>query len=57
MKRRMRTFLAALLLAPALILNANAFGTESDNAILNPSRPVAGSCWIYFAGRWILVPC
>jgi hypothetical protein len=57
MMRKMRTFLAALLMAPALMLNANAFTTETGDATLNPSQPVAGSCWIYFAGRWILVPC
>ena len=57
MMRKMRTFLAALLLAPALILNADAFGTETGNASLDPSRPVAGWCWIYYGGQWILIPC
>ena len=57
MMRKMRTFLAALLLAPALILNADAFGTETGNASLDPSRQVAGWCWIYYGGQWILIPC
>ena len=50
MVRKLRTFLAALLLVPLLYSNANAFTTPDDGA-LNPSRPTS-VCWIYWNGQW-----
>ena len=67
MLKKLRTFLVALLLVPALYSNANAFTTASDGALnpafttasdgaLNPARS-EGWCWIYFNGMWIPWPC
>jgi hypothetical protein len=57
MTSKLRIFLAALLLVPALTWNAGAFSMENGGASLNPTRPFADSCWIYYNGRWISVPC
>jgi hypothetical protein len=56
MLRKLRAFLAALLLVPVLTTNASAFTTESDDA-LNPSRPKSGWCVTYWNGSWIMYPC
>jgi hypothetical protein len=69
MLKKLRTFLVALLLVPALYSNAHAFTTASDGALsnatafttasdgaLNPARS-EGWCWIYFMGMWMPVPC
>jgi hypothetical protein len=55
MIRKMRTFVAALLLIPALTLNANAFTVDTDG--VSASQQVTGYCWIYYMGRWIMIPC
>jgi len=47
--RKLRTFVAALLLTPVLISNASAFSTDSDGA-LNPSRPRAEWCYFVWNG-------
>ena len=56
MMRKLRTFLVALLLVPALFSNASAFTTETDSA-LNPGRPPAAWCWINIGGMWIPYAC
>jgi hypothetical protein len=53
--KKLRSFLAGLLLVPVLAF-ASPFQSDVDVAGLNPTKPVAGYCWI-FIGRWILVPC
>jgi len=57
MTRKLRIFLAALLLVPALAWNASAFSTENGAASVNPTRPFAEYCWMYWQGRWIQIPC
>jgi hypothetical protein len=54
---KFRSFLAGLLLVPVLTLNASPAGTEIDGWTLETARPVAAYCWIYWQGRWIVVPC
>lgn len=60
MSKKLRSFLAALLLVPALTLNAHAFSTEGDaSGYTNPQAPQQSYnlCWVYFVGRWMLLPC
>ena len=54
--KRIRIFLAGLLLVPVLAF-ASPFSTDTDVSGLNPTKPVAGTCWYYFMGRWVAVPC
>ena len=56
MMRKLRIFVAALLLVPALLSNANAFTTESDGA-LNPARPPSNTCWYWYYGILIAYEC
>jgi hypothetical protein len=56
MIRKLRTFLVALLLVPALFSNASAFTTNSDG-VLNPSRPPAATCSIVWNGIVITWEC
>ncbi len=57
MIRKIRTFVAALLLIPALTLNANAFTVDTDGVSVSSSQQVTAYCWVYFMGRWIMVQC
>jgi hypothetical protein len=54
--KRLRSFLAGLLLVPVLAF-ASPLSTEPDDSGLNPSKPVAGICWVYYMGRWVAYPC
>jgi hypothetical protein len=54
---KLRTFLAGLLLVPVLTLNASPFPTEADEPSLETTHPVTGTCWVYYLGRWIQIPC
>jgi hypothetical protein len=53
MMKKLRVFLAAALLVPALFSNANAFTT--DDSIVSTERP--GWCFINYAGVWYWYPC
>lgn len=53
---KLRVFLAALLVLPALTSTAHAFSTDSES-MLNPARPVAEWCYLYVGGRLYVVPC
>jgi hypothetical protein len=55
--KRLRSFLAGLLLVPVLTLNASPLQTEANGASLETTRPVAAYCWFYWQGRWIQMPC
>ena len=60
MLKKLRSFLAALLLVPVLTLNANAFTADAPaSAYAAPEIPqqTSNACWVYFMGRWILIPC
>ena len=53
--RKLRTLLAGVLLTiPMLTLNASSL-SALDDGISPPS--VAGTCYIYFGGRWYAYPC
>lgn len=54
---KLRSFLAGLLLVPVLTLNASPLRTEADRSSLEPTRPVADYCWVYYQGSWMQVPC
>jgi hypothetical protein len=54
MLRKVRTFLAALLLVPALTLNASEFTTDSGIAV---STARAGWCYVNIGGQWYYWPC
>jgi hypothetical protein len=56
MLKKLRTFLAAMLLVPLLTLNANAFTTDANN-VLTPPQQSSGWCYFYWNGRWWLMPC
>lgn len=55
MLKKLRTFVMALLLTPMLAMNASAYMADFDKATLEP--PQQNMCWVYFAGRWWLLPC
>ena len=56
MMRKLRIFVAAALLVPAMFSNANAFTTENDGA-LNPARPRPEICVFYWNGVWYRWEC
>ena len=56
MMKKLRVFLVAALLVPALFSNASAFTTDSDDA-LNPSRPRSGWCVFFVNGTVIFYEC
>jgi hypothetical protein len=56
MMRKLRIFLAALLLVPVLASNASAFSADSDGA-LNPARQQTAVCYFYWNGSWVAYPC
>ena len=56
MMKKLRIVLAASLLSSALIANANAFTSDSDDAF-NPTRPRAGVCYYYWFGIWYPYEC
>ena len=57
MTSKLRTFLAALLLVPALTWNASAFSMENGSPSLGPTPPATNYCIVYYQGRWIVIPC
>jgi hypothetical protein len=57
MLKKLRSFSVALLLVPLLTLNANAFTADEVGPVYAPTQQQSGYCWVYYFGRWILVPC
>jgi hypothetical protein len=57
MKKLIQTVAVALLVAPVLALNAANVTDRAAASVAPPSHTVAGTCYIYFAGRWIGYPC
>jgi hypothetical protein len=57
MLKKLRTFLVALLLAPVLVMNAHAFTTDADGAVYTPPQQSSGWCYVYYMGRYWLMPC
>ena len=54
--RKLRNVLAAALLTFAVTLNASGLMTDATDG-LNPTRPVAGTCYFYYMGRWYAYDC
>jgi hypothetical protein len=51
-----RSFVAGLLLVPVLAF-AGPLGNDVDVAGLSAEKSVAGTCYVYYMGRWIIIPC
>jgi hypothetical protein len=51
-----RSFVAGLLLVPVLAF-ASPLTTDAEISGLTPEKPVAGVCYVYYMGRWIIIPC
>jgi hypothetical protein len=54
--KKLRVFVAGLLLVPVLAL-AGPLGNDTNADGLNPTTQVTNVCFVYWMGRWILVPC
>jgi hypothetical protein len=57
MKKLRNLLAAALLTLPVVALNASTVADAAKGAELNPTRPVAGCCYVLFMGRWYCMPC
>jgi len=56
--RKLRQVIAAVLLVvPVMTLNAGSLAAVSKAPELQPTQTLAGTCYIYFGGRWIAFPC
>jgi len=56
--RKLRQVIAAVLLVvPVMTLNAGMLPAVSKAPELQPTQTLAGTCYIYFGGRWIAFPC
>lgn len=51
-----RSFVAGLLLVPVLAL-AGPLSSDADVSGLNAEKSVTGVCYVYYMGRWIIIPC
>jgi len=49
--------LVALVMMPAVTLNASSLTGADARPGLSAPQPVTGSCWVYMNGRWYLLPC
>lgn len=54
--RKLRTFVAALLLVPMLASNASAFTSDTEGAF-DTARPKNNWCYFYWNGQWHYFPC
>jgi hypothetical protein len=57
MMKKLRIFLTALLLVPALTMNASAFTANANEPGLAPVQQSSAWCYFYYGGRWWLLPC
>ena len=57
MMKKFPSFLAGLLLVPVLALSAGPVHAERDRSSVEPTRSAASYCWVFYGGRWILIPC
>jgi hypothetical protein len=56
MKALRSIFVAALLVAPVLSLNAGAVPSSAPRD-LQSTQTLAGTCYFYWAGTWYAFPC
>ena len=50
-------FAVAMVMLPAVTLNAGALPSADTRPGLSSTQPVAGMCWIFMYGRWWEYPC
>jgi hypothetical protein len=57
--RKLRIVLAGILLTmPLFALNANSSGDEEGDGVeIQQASSLTGSCWVFYNGRWYIVPC
>jgi hypothetical protein len=48
---------AALILLPAVALNAGPLPSAETRPGLSSPQPAGGMCWVWMANRWWYVPC
>ena len=53
--KKLSSFVAGLLLVPVLAF-ASPFSSETDASGLSPPQ-VTPVCYVYYMGRWIIIPC
>ncbi|HUQ50590.1 MAG TPA: hypothetical protein VM692_00125 [Gammaproteobacteria bacterium] len=49
--------LIALVMMPAVTLNASSLNNAEPRPGVGAPLQVTGSCWVYMNGRWYLLPC
>lgn len=55
---KLRSLLAAaLLMVPAVTLNASSFTNDDADPSVSAPQQSGGMCWVYYMGRWYYVPC
>ena len=57
MKRLLTVLAAALLTIPVLSLNATSLVDSDKGSAINATHGVTGTCFVYYMGRWWLIPC
>jgi hypothetical protein len=56
--KRLRIVLAGILLTtPLFALNASSLVDEGQVLEVQQTTSLTGSCWVYYNGRWMLIPC
>jgi hypothetical protein len=50
-------FAVALVMLPAVTLNAGPLPSAETRPGLSSTQPVAGTCWYFMGGRWWEYPC
>lgn len=56
--KRLRIVLAGILLTmPLFAVNASSSGDEGEGLEVQHAPSLTGSCWVYYGGRWWIVPC
>jgi hypothetical protein len=57
MKKLRQVLAAVLLTVPVMTLNAGPLAAVSKAPELQSTQSLAGTCYMYFGGRWIAFPC
>ncbi len=56
--RKLRIVLAGILLTiPLFAVNAGSSVDEGEAVELQQTPSVTGYCWVFYNGRWYIVPC
>ena len=57
MSKLRNLLLIALVMMPAVTLNASSLTPADARPGFGGPQPVTGSCWVYMNGRWYILPC